>query len=87
MVTIGENHIMGGIAINALRCVGCKICLNACSFFHENEFNPSLARLIIYMEPFSGEVVGEVLDSCDLCGGKPECVRWCPMGALKYSKR
>ena len=78
---------MGSIAINSLRCVGCGICLNVCSFFHEKEFNPNLACLVIYMDPFTGEVEGEVLDSCDLCDGKPQCVRWCPMGALKYLKR
>mgnify|MGYP001115811720 CR=1 FL=1 len=37
------------------------------------------------VEPFTGEVEGEVLESCDLCGGHPECVRWCPVGALKYA--
>jgi Fe-S-cluster-containing hydrogenase component 2 len=77
---------MIGISINSSRCVGCGICLNICSFFHGEEFKPSFAHLSIYMEPFTGEVEGEVLESCDLCGGKPNCVRWCPMGALKYSK-
>ena len=77
---------MGHIAINFSRCVGCKICLNICSFVHEQEFNPRLARLHIYMEPFTGEVEGEVLDSCDLCDGSPQCIRWCPLGALRYSK-
>jgi Fe-S-cluster-containing dehydrogenase component len=23
---------------------------------------------------------------CDLCGGAPKCVEWCPVGCLKYEK-
>ena len=78
---------MGQIIINFSRCVGCKICLNVCSFIHEEEFNPQLARLYIYMDPFTGEAEGKVLETCDLCGGSPQCIRWCPFGALKYLKK
>ena len=73
------------IRINEERCVACMTCLNACSFFHEGECNPSKARLTIYMDPFTAEVEGSVLASCDECGGKPECIRWCPVGALRYA--
>ena len=73
------------IRINEERCVACMTCLNACSFFHEGECNPSKARLTIYMDPFTGDVEGTVLASCDECGGKPECIRWCPVGALRYA--
>ncbi len=75
------------IVVNKDRCMGCMSCLNICSFIHEGEFNPSKARLSIYMEPFTGEVEGYSLESCDQCGGKPECVQWCPVGALRYSTR
>jgi Fe-S-cluster-containing hydrogenase component 2 len=27
---------------------------------------------------------GEQVFKCDLCGGDPECVKWCPTGAIKY---
>jgi anaerobic carbon-monoxide dehydrogenase iron sulfur subunit len=77
----------GRIVINYSRCVGCKICMNICSFTHEGEFNPHSARLYIYMDPFTGEVEGEVGVKCDLCGGRPKCVEWCPMAALRYSKK
>jgi len=23
---------------------------------------------------------------CDLCGGDPQCIKWCPINALKYVK-
>lgn len=28
-----------------------------------------------------------VLYKCDLCGGEPECVKWCFTGAIRYSER
>jgi Fe-S-cluster-containing hydrogenase component 2 len=24
---------------------------------------------------------------CDLCGGDPECVKWCPTGSIVYVER
>jgi Fe-S-cluster-containing dehydrogenase component len=73
------------IKIDKNRCMGCMTCLNVCSFYHEGEFNPSKARLTIHMDPFTGDVEVDVLNSCDQCGGKPKCIRWCPIGALKYN--
>ena len=33
--------------------------------------------------PFGAlRIVGERLVACDLCGGDPLCVQWCPRGAL-----
>lgn len=75
------------LIIDEGRCMGCISCMTICSFIHEGEFNPHNARLHIYMDPFTGGVEGTFLESCDQCGGKPECVRWCPVGALKYSSR
>ena len=57
---------MKEIEINADRCMGCMTCCNVCSFTHEGEFNPGRAHLRIYMEPFTGEVEGQVLKSCDI---------------------
>jgi len=31
------------------------------------------------IDPHTGQVF-----KCDLCGGDPECVKWCPTGALQY---
>jgi len=76
---------MKKIEINPDRCMGCMTCCNVCSFTHEGEFNPGGARLKITWNLSPGEVEGQVLESCDLCGGTPECVRWCPVGALKYA--
>lgn len=28
----------------------------------------------------------DVVVSCDLCGGDPQCVRYCPSGALAYEE-
>ena len=37
--------------------------------------------------PFGGtsfDPVESRILKCDLCGGDPECVKYCPSGALKY---
>lgn len=37
--------------------------------------------------PFEGcryDYLNDVVVSCDLCGEEPECVKYCPSGALKY---
>jgi Fe-S-cluster-containing hydrogenase component 2 len=26
----------------------------------------------------------EELVKCDLCGGQPQCVEWCPTGAIRF---
>jgi Fe-S-cluster-containing hydrogenase component 2 len=28
----------------------------------------------------------EAVIVCDLCGGNPKCVEWCPHGAIKYTR-
>ena len=37
--------------------------------------------------PFEGsryDYLQEVVVNCDLCGGDPQCVKYCPFGALQY---
>lgn len=50
-------------------CVGCQLCLNAC---------PLTPHRIRY------DQVRNVCIKCDLCGGDPKCVKYCPQGALTY---
>ncbi|MGI5920135.1 MAG: 4Fe-4S dicluster domain-containing protein [Syntrophomonadaceae bacterium] len=38
--------------------------------------------------PFEGcryDYQNDVVVNCDLCGGQPECVKYCPTGALSYN--
>jgi Fe-S-cluster-containing hydrogenase component 2 len=52
-------------------CVGCQLCLNACPLTpHRIKFNVSK----------------NICFKCDLCGGEPKCVKYCPTGALSFVK-
>jgi Fe-S-cluster-containing dehydrogenase component len=64
-------EITGARVINESSCIGCKICIEACS----QQFKPP--RIIFDIEK-------KVAIKCDLCDGDPQCVKWCPNGALKY---
>lgn len=65
------NTESGARVINESLCIGCKQCIEACA----REFDPPRIR-------FDQE--NNVAVKCDLCSGDPQCVRWCPNGALKY---
>lgn len=125
------------LKFNSEKCIGCQLCMQACSGVHEGEFKPSYARLKIesYYDkgelkfdprtcilcgicvkacPFDaismedGRIVlheekckncgicvekcpknvivkkENTVAICDLCGGDPTCVKFCPHGALSY---
>lgn len=60
----------GARVINEELCVGCQLCLNAC---------PVVPPRIRY------DAVTNTCFKCDLCGGDPQCVKFCPTGALAAS--
>jgi len=65
----------GARLINTAYCKeGCKKCMEACRSY----FDPP--RILFH--PHKNGYV-----KCDLCEGAPECVKWCPNGALKYIGR
>lgn len=55
------------------RCTGCGSCAEACSTQRTG---------VISLNPQTGKP--EHL--CNLCGGDPQCVKWCPFGALSYAE-
>lgn len=60
----------GARVIDEETCVGCRLCEGACPV------NPSMIR---YDEKTN------TCFKCDLCGGDPQCVKFCPTGALQAS--
>ena len=60
------------------RCTGCRICENACSFFHYGEFNPRRG----YVQVLKREPEGVFIPVMCLHCGRPLCVEACPTGAL-----
>jgi len=73
-------------ATNVSRCVGCRTCEVICSFTHERECRPALSKIEVHRDPFTGETKIQIGDDCDLCGGRPECIRWCAVGVLKTER-
>ena len=71
----GALHVdekTGARVINEEDCVGCQSCMNACIA------TPKRIR-------FNEEK--NVCFKCDLCGGNPLCVKYCPTGALTFVPR
>ena len=64
-------------------CSGCGGCELVCSLFHEGECNPTLARIHVFREVFTGENTPEVCKQC-LC---PECLSACPVEAIKIDAK
>jgi len=62
----------GARVIDPEECSGCKACMEAC---------PQSPN-----SPISYDPVREVCIKCDLCGGNPLCVKFCPEAALSFSK-
>lgn len=63
------DAITGARVINEKTCNGCQLCIKACAF------NPPRIR-------FNPQ--NNVCLKCDLCGGNPQCVKFCPTGAITY---
>jgi carbon-monoxide dehydrogenase iron sulfur subunit len=58
--------------VNERECIGCQQCVEGCAKIFDISrvrFNP----------------VKHVVTKCTLCGGAPQCVRFCPVGAIMYA--
>lgn len=67
-----EDKETGAKVINPEACNGCEACIIAC---------PQYPNTPIY-----NDVEKNVCIKCDLCGGDPLCVKFCPEAALSFSK-
>jgi Fe-S-cluster-containing dehydrogenase component len=54
----------GARVIDAAKCIGCQLCLQACPQYPNS--------------PIRYDAVAKKCLKCDLCGGDPQCVKFCP---------
>ncbi len=63
------DETTGARVIDEQKCIGCKLCIEACIATPKRiRFNEKTFKAF----------------KCDLCGGDPQCVKYCPTGAIKY---
>jgi anaerobic carbon-monoxide dehydrogenase iron sulfur subunit len=73
----------GAKIIDAEKCTGCKICVEAC---------PNRKKIALYyddngLSPIRYNTGKNICFKCDLCGGDPLCVKTCPLNALHLNTR
>jgi len=67
-------------------CTACRSCVIACSFHHNQTFDPSIASLRIERDYQTGNVFIELYNSCDGCPGQqPLCIEFCPRDVLNLA--
>ncbi len=51
----------------------------------QNTFNPKKAFIKVHFVGFPEVPVPIFTRHCDACGGKPVCLRYCPVGCISFS--
>jgi ferredoxin len=51
-----------------------------------NEFNPKKARIKVHMVGIPEVPVPVFSRHCDACGGKPVCLKYCPVGCITFAE-
>lgn len=70
-IKIDKNSGTNARIIDTVACIGCGQCIEACG----SVFTPPRPR-------FDPEIEQAV--KCHLCSGDPQCVKYCPYGALRF---
>ncbi len=90
---LSEEHIL---TFEPFNCSGCMYCMAVCSTFHEKATSFSKSRIQIArheghaISPIGAEddlIFTPTLVNCDLCDGKPQCVKFCTYDALRFVPR
>ncbi len=68
-ISVDKNT--GAKIIDPELCNGCRMCMEAC---------PKYPQAPIFFDEMS-----KICKKCDLCGGEPLCVKFCPEAALSIS--
>ncbi len=73
------------ITCDPIKCVGCAICMQACSAAKEKTFNPLFSRIHTVSLRTHNEPILNVSISCQHCKDPP-CVNVCPRDALSQDE-
>jgi Fe-S-cluster-containing hydrogenase component 2 len=65
------------------RCTGCLTCVIVCSERHTGTSAPSRARIVIFVDPLTGELAG---GSCQQCA-EALCANACPEETIQFDPR
>ena len=74
------------LSVNPDICTGCRLCELACSMAKQNAFNPKKAHIKVYMRGIPEVPVPVFSRHCDSCGGKPLCLKYCPVGCITFEE-
>lgn len=74
------------LGVDPDKCVGCRLCEISCSMSKENVFNPKKARIKVFMIGIPELPVPIFSRHCDTCGGKPQCLKYCPVGCITFDE-
>jgi carbon-monoxide dehydrogenase iron sulfur subunit len=70
---VDEKSGTNARVIDPILCIGCQKCLKACA-----------EHFAVPRPRFDPEY--EICNKCHLCFGDPNCVKYCPTGALRYER-
>lgn len=73
------------LVVDKEKCVGCRTCELACSFYNKSFFCPDNSQIRVFFTE-DGDLEIDVPYECN-CSGKDEplCAEFCPTHAIKYS--
>jgi carbon-monoxide dehydrogenase iron sulfur subunit len=74
------DEATGARVIDPEKCIGCRLCQEACP---NKKSDPHYYG--DGLSPIRYDAENNVCFKCDLCGGDPLCVKYCPFGALRAS--
>ncbi len=67
---MGRDPHTGAVIVNHDLCIKCRKCQYTCPYGPAIWYSKRLDKML----------------KCDLCGGEPMCVKWCPVGCLEYRR-
>lgn len=74
-----QRRERGRLIVHAKRCQACQACMVVCSLVHEGQSIPSLARIRVAVDPFTGD---HQISYCRQCKRAP-CALACPQNAIE----